>query len=532
MNAVIYARYSSHNQNEQSIEGQLSDCYAWAQKNDVIVIGEYIDRALSGTVDKRPDFQRMIADAAKHQFQAVLVWKLDRFSRNRYDSAIYKSKLKKNGVRVVSVMENITDSPEGIILEGLLESMAEYYSANLSENIRRGQRESIKNGTFLGGVVPYGYKSIDKKLVIDDRAAPVVRHMFMEYSKGVGTRDIINDLNARGFRNAHGKPFRNASVTRILSNTVYIGKYVYNGEIIEGLAERLIDDNIYDKVQARLAINKRRSGSMTAKVDYLLSGKCYCGLCNSSMVGDSGTSRRGDMYYYYTCGAKKKKTGACSKQRERKDFLEWYIVEQTIEYVLDPARADYIATAVVKEYAKEFSNDGIAEIEKAIRQLDNELDKLIDTMLETPKGARSRVAARMEQIDIEKKEYENELAKLRISARMKLTKKEVLAWLNTFRSGDPLDVDFCRRVIDVFINSVYLYDDRIIVFYNVRGGKEISYIDIIDVLDLPADDLDNEKKAESTGSTFNPNGGANALKIEPKFIFVSGLFGCIFERPR
>ena len=132
MNAVIYARYSSANQTEQSIEGQLHDNYAWAKQHGITVIGEYIDRALTGTKDQRPDFQRMIEDASRKQFEMVIVWKLDRFARNRYDSAIYKARLKKHGVKVVSAMENITDSPEGIILEGLLESMAEYYSANLS----------------------------------------------------------------------------------------------------------------------------------------------------------------------------------------------------------------------------------------------------------------------------------------------------------------------------------------------------------------------------------------------------------------
>lgn len=148
MNAVIYARYSSHGQTEQSIEGQLRDNYAWAKQQGVIVVGEYIDRALTGTKDQRPDFQRMIADAAKKQFELVIVWKLDRFARNRYDSAIYKAKLKKYGVKVVSVKENITDSPEGIILEGLLESMAEYYSANLSQNVRRGLRRASRRGTI------------------------------------------------------------------------------------------------------------------------------------------------------------------------------------------------------------------------------------------------------------------------------------------------------------------------------------------------------------------------------------------------
>ena len=178
MNAVIYARYSSHGQTEQSIEGQLHDNYAWAEQQGITVIGEYIDRALTGTKDQRPDFQRMIADAAKRQFELVIVWKLDRFARNRYDSAIYKARLKKYGVKVLSVKENITDSPEGIILEGLLESMAEYYSANLAQNVLRGKRETSAKGNWNGGRVPLGYKAVDGKLVADDKTAPFVQYLF------------------------------------------------------------------------------------------------------------------------------------------------------------------------------------------------------------------------------------------------------------------------------------------------------------------------------------------------------------------
>jgi DNA invertase Pin-like site-specific DNA recombinase len=171
-NAVIYARYSSHGQTEQSIEGQLRDCYAYAEREGYKVVGEYIDRAISGRSDDRPDFQRMIADAPKKQYQFVIVWKLDRFARNRYDSAIYKSKLKKHGVKVVSATENISNDPEGIILEGMLESMAEYYSANLSKHVKRGLRESVIKGTYTGGIPPIGYKVIDKKLIIDEDKGP------------------------------------------------------------------------------------------------------------------------------------------------------------------------------------------------------------------------------------------------------------------------------------------------------------------------------------------------------------------------
>ena len=204
VNAVIYARYSSHSQTEQSIEGQLHDAYEFAQREGYLIVGEYIDRAQSGTKDNRRDFQRMIADAAKKQFQAVIVWKLDRFARNRYDSAIYKAKLKKYGIRVVSVMERIQDNPEGIILEGMLESMAEYYSANLSVNIQRGQRESIAKGRYCGGPIPYGYKHVDGKLIADERTAPIIQEVFSRYAAGESMKAIIDSLTERGVKSSSG----------------------------------------------------------------------------------------------------------------------------------------------------------------------------------------------------------------------------------------------------------------------------------------------------------------------------------------
>ena len=189
--AVIYARYSSHGQQEQSIDGQLRDCYAFAERQGYSVIGEYIDRALTGRNDDRPDFQRMLADARKKQFKYIIVWKLDRFARNRYDSAVHKADLKKYGVRVISATENITDEPEGIMLEGLLESLAEYYSANLSKHVKRGMRESVLAGNYTGGIPPYGYKVEGKKLVVDENTAPIIRYVFEQYAKGVPKKKIL-----------------------------------------------------------------------------------------------------------------------------------------------------------------------------------------------------------------------------------------------------------------------------------------------------------------------------------------------------
>ena len=195
MDVVIYARFSSHNQNEQSIEGQLKYCEDYAKRNDYHIIHTYIDEARSGTSDSREQFQQMIEDSKNKTFQGILVYQLDRFSRNRYDSAIYKNKLKKNGVRVFSARENISDDASGILMESVLEGMAEYYSAELGQKVVRGMEINASKGFYNGGPIPLGLKVeevplplgangkmiIKKKYAIDKEKAEIVQKIFEMY---------------------------------------------------------------------------------------------------------------------------------------------------------------------------------------------------------------------------------------------------------------------------------------------------------------------------------------------------------------
>ena len=516
--AVIYARYSSHSQTEQSIEGQLRDSYAFAERNGYTVIGEYIDRALTGTKDARPEFQRMIRDAEKRQFQVVIVWKLDRFARNRYDSAIYKARLKKYGVRVVSVMENITDGPEGIILEGLLESMAEYYSANLSENIRRGQKESVAKGWFCGAPIPYGYRVQDHRLVPDERTAPVAREIFRRYADGESPSRIADDLNARGLRTRRGYPFRVSTFDGMIQSTTYVGRHVYAGSVVEGLAAPLIDEDTFARASQRRQKNKRAPASQKARTRYLLHGKIFCGHCGSSMVGESGRSRSGEVHNYYAC-AEKKKNHTCKKKNEKKDFIEWYVCEQTALYITAPDRIDYIAQAVVAEYDKEFSTSQVEELERTVKRLAADMARLVDQLLIVPPEAIPSIHEKMKAVGIQKEEAEADLSKLRLASNIRLTVDQVKAWLCTFSKGDLFDDDFRQKIIDVFINSVYLYDDKVVIFYNIRGGKQVSYLEMIDALDEPAD-----------GSDLSGNAPPIADKSEPCYVFVHGLLGIVVWR--
>ncbi len=490
--AVIYARYSSHGQQEQSIDGQLRDCYAFAERQGYMIVGEYIDRALTGRNDDRPDFQHMLSDARKKQFQYIIVWKLDRFARNRYDSAVHKADLKKYGVRVVSATENITDEPEGIMLEGLLESLAEYYSANLSKHVKRGMRECVLAGHHTGGYTPYGFKVEGKKLVADENTAPVIRYVFEQYANGVSKKEIIDELNKRGVLLHSGRTLTYNSLQRALRNPKYMGKYIYDGQEVVGGCEALISEEVFNAVQKRLDSVKRAPAAGKAHEDYLLQGKAFCGYCGTPLVGESGRGRHGGVYHYYSCG-KKKRSHDCTKKNEKKGFLEWYVVEQTVEYVLTPERIDYIAERLVAKYDEEFNNKGIKDLERQAKKIENEINAAVDASLTAPEKVRSRYYEKIETLETQKADIEMNLATLKIAAGHRYTKEQIVAWLKMFCKGDNLDVDFQKRIIDVLVNSVYVYDDKIVIYYNIKDGKQISYIDVCEnISDCEADFEDSK----------------------------------------
>ena len=506
MNAVIYARYSSHNQTEQSIEGQLRDCYAYAKRCDLTVVGEYIDRAISGTTDERPDFQRMIADAPKKQFQRILVWKLDRFARSRYDSAIYKHQLKQYGVRVLSVMENVGEGDESILLEALLEASAEYYSLDLKKKIQRGQRETIAKGRFCGGSVPYGYQSVDGKLVIDEKTAPHIRYVFEQYASGVPMKKIIDELTRRGVKTARGLPLTCNTFSRALVNSAYIGQYRYKGEVVPGLCERMIDDDTSEKVQKFVTVHKHApAANRSENVEYLLQGKAFCGHCGAPMRGECGRGKNQRTYYYYNC-ANRKRYNSCPKSLEKKEFLERFAVEQTVRYVLTPERIKQVAQIIVAQYEKEFSGNKISELEKRIRQLENDLNKLVDSLIEAPKVAHKRIYEKMEALEVQKAECETDLTKLRIAHDIRFTEQEVAAWLKQFCSGDPSAPEFQHKIIDTFINSIYVYDDHIIIFYNIKGEKsQVALPDIPEEIDSALSPESSTLTAVAPPNPRNPN---------------------------
>lgn len=430
MNAVIYARYSSHSQTEQSIEGQIRVNTEFAQREGYNIIASYIDRATSGTsADGRPEFQRMVNDAKHGAFQYIIVYKLDRFARNRFDSATYKHVLKQRGVKVISATESISDNPEGIILEAVLEASAEYYSQELSQKVKRGNRENIMKGKHLGGIIPMGYKTQNAQIFIDEHYANIMRFVFQSYADGMSKKEIVNSLNARGYRNRKNKPFTINDFQQNLKNRVYIGIRSYLGVDYTGIYPAIIDEDIFNRVQSRLKETARRPSASKAKVDYLLSGKVRCGHCGATMTGECCVNGNKVKYYYYHC-SQRKKHKTCNKKLEPKVQLEDYVIEQTLNTVFTPSRMEALSTKVASLYQSEFDASNITSLEHHINSLKKDSDKYMNLLAKAENAQLiSMYETQIINIQNQIQSLEIDLAKLKTASTITLTKEDILQWL-------------------------------------------------------------------------------------------------------
>lgn len=459
--AVIYARFSSHAQNEQSIEGQLAACYDYAKRQGYAVVSEYIDRALSGKTDARPEFLRMIEDSGKRQFEAVLVYQLDRFSRNRYDSAIYKSRLKKNGVRVLSVRENIADDASGVLMEAVLEGMAEYYSAELSQKVRRGMDINASKCLATGGAVALGYKvDENKRFQIDADTAPIVVKIFEMYAAGQTVAQITAYLNRRQLKTSRGAAFNKCSLRKMLLNKRYIGIYTYKGTETPGGIPRIVSDELFYKVATMMEKNKKAPARARAKEEYLLTTKLFCGHCKEMMTGISGTSKTGAIHNYYTCNGRKKKL--CSKKNVQKDYIEDRVVRLARAQLSDENIAK-IANAVVAACEKEKGNGDYKRLEKLRRDTEKQKSSLVDALKYGK--ATETLLEEIAKLESSQEDIDRELM-LEKTKNMDLTVEQITFFLTKLRGGDIDDIKHRRILITVLVNAVYLYDDRVTVIFN------------------------------------------------------------------
>ena len=480
MTAVIYARYSSDNQREESIEGQIRECAAYAEKNGITVVKHYIDRALSAKTDNRPEFQQMIKDSEKRLFDIVLVWKLDRFARNRYDSAHYEYQLERNHVKLVSATEPISEGPAGIMVKSMLTGMAEYYSAELSEKVVRGMTENVLKGKYNGGTIPIGYTVDEEKFFqIDPLKAPFVVEAFQRYNDGATMKELMNWLNDSGVTTNRNQKFTYNSVQKLLMNKRYIGENHFKDIVMPDSIPAIVDKDLFKEVQQKIKKNSRAPARHKAEDDYLLTTKLFCGMCGAMMFGECGTGRNKVVHHYYKCAtAKRFKT--CKKKTVRKEWLEDLVVAETMKLIQDDAVIDAIVAEVMELQDRE--NTTLPLLEKQMREVENGIENMLNAI--QAGVLTNSTKSRLEKLEAQQKELEVRIAEEKI-ARPRLSENQVRFWLTRFRKLDPDVKSHRETLINTFVNAVYLYDEKVLITFNYKDGTKTITFDEIAAKDAP-----------------------------------------------
>ncbi|MBR6398818.1 MAG: recombinase family protein [Lachnospiraceae bacterium] len=464
MRGVIYARYSEGpRQTDQSIEGQVADCRSFAAQKGIDIVGIYADRHISGkSIDGRDEFVRMMHDAERRHFDCIIVWKVDRFGRSREDIAVNKIKLRRAGVQLMYARESIPEGPEGILLESLMEGLAEYYSADLRQKVLRGQRESAKKGLYPTGQLPVGYKKdTQKRVVIDEEKAAAVRELFRMHIAGASHKEMQDMLFRHGVKSKAGAPPAKSVIYRILRNERYLGTVKIQD--VELSIPQIIDEETFKK--ARLYY-KTSSGNAAggAKVDYLLSLKCHCGYCGKLLSGETGTGKMGVKYHYYKCRQK-----GCELKPLRQLELEDLVISHTITDVLTDSMIGILTDRIMAIQETETGGE-TAALKNALKE-NRKKQKIVARNLEY---APSRtLAQRLSELEAEEEQIQTEIERESLK-HVVVPREMVRGWLESFRSGDTDDALFRRRLVETFIADIDVKNDEIIIQYNAKGPDPMS----------------------------------------------------------
>lgn len=493
--AVIYARYSSHNQRDVSIEQQVEECRDYAEKNGFLVTHVYSDRHLSGRKDARPDFHRMIRDAQAHAFQVMIAWKSNRAFRNMKDAMNYEEKLMNHGVRCVYIKEDFSDTAAGRFAKRTMMNVNQFYSENMAEDIMRGMNDNAEKN-LANCKPPLGYKrGEDGRFAIDEPNARVVQEIYRRFASGEQLADIARDLNARGIKTSRKGSWGKNSFHVMLSNERYTGVYIWGDIRTPGGMPQIIEREVFDEVQRMMKTSKTIKGRKGANADYMLTGKLFCGHCKSPMVGISGTGKSGQAYYYYSCN--QARAGQCHKKNAARDWAERTVVEAIVDYVLRDDIIEEIADKTVAYYEKRKEWSRISEIEHRLKDVGKSIDNLMAAILQgiltdTTKG-------KMFELEQEKSILQEQLRQEKRSLP-ELTRDKVIFWLESFRVADTSDRKFQRVLFDNFLTAAYLFDGELRIIFEFTGmANEVI---------IP---LDKDKTDQAIDSA--PPDGAGSVRI-------------------
>lgn len=482
MNAVIYARYSSNGQREESIEGQIKICEEYARKNGYTIIEQYCDRAYTGTNSRRPALIRLLKDSQKKAFQYVIVYSIDRFGRNLIQMLNNEHELGKNGAELISATEPFSNDATGRLCRNIMMSYSQYYSEELAQKINRGLDINAEKCIYNGGVVPLGYKiGDDRHFQIDENTAPIVRFIFERYVKGETVVKICESLNQSGFKSARGSVFNKNSLHTLLRNEKYIGVYTYRDTKVPNGMPRIISDELFYKVAAIMDKNKKAPARARAKEEYILTTKLFCGHCKEMMRGFSGTGKLGKVYRYYECKGRKGKK--CDKKLVHKEYIEKVVLTECRNQ-LTTKNINKIVKEIVKIVNSEKDRSNLNHLKHLLVDYERKHNNLLDSVAECDiSSVRQSLYKKLqenekiiEQIKIEIKDEEKALSIM--------TAPQIKFFLCSLKKGDINDIKYQKLLINTFVNKIYLYDDRITIIFNASDtpyeikDKLLSDIDV------------------------------------------------------
>lgn len=485
LRAVAYARFSSDLQREESIDAQVRAIREFAGANGMALVDTYVDKAYSATTDQRPAFQQMIADSRKRQFDVVLVHKLDRFARNRQDSAIYKHELNKSGVKLRSVLENFHDSPESAILESVVEGFNEYYSKNLAREVKKGLKENALKGHHTGGVPPLGYRLNKETMMLEEEPLEVqaVKQIFQMTAAGAGYGEIVNALNHAGYRTKRGSLFGRNSIYDILRNEKYTGTYVYNKsaakdnngkmnrhkykseeEIIRvpDALPQLVSREVFDEVQQRMAQRRHKAAKFTAKQNYLLSGKIRCGVCQSAYVGNARHPRPDHpLYVSYRC-SRRNGSVPCKNPEIPQDAIEQIVCRALATRLFRPE----MLPALQQRYEKFLSAQNTQgqqkreAITRRLQEVQRGIDNVVEVVVKTGSAALTERLSALEKEQQELQAQLEDLQRLEIAQRVDFNQLTAL-FCEAKRLLETGSLQCRKKLIEQYVEVVEVLPDRI-----------------------------------------------------------------------
>lgn len=474
--AIAYARFSSNNQREESISAQLRAIREYCDGQGIKLVDIYTDEAQTATNDNRDNFQVMMKKVMKgyYDIDAVIVHKFNRFARNKYDSALYKKRLREIGIKVISVTQPIDDSPEGRILESMIEAMDEYYSENLALEVQKGMRENALAGKSTGGGRVLGLSVDENGYYFPNEQAPIVKRIFTEFVGGVPKTKICERLNKEGYRNQYGRKFNTRTLDGILQNEKYVGTYVYNithAETIrlEGVIQNpIIDENLWIKAQEKKRENNKPRYRAKARF-YFMSGKIRCGVCGSTYCGSgSKKSGRGNkVNAYYCCSGKTKQKNGCTNGSLNKEYYENKISDKLIETILTDDFIKVISNDVfVKlETDKKEPQVPTEKLKRQLADIKSKQSKLMDLYIAS-KLDKDMLDEKSQELTDEKRLIEQQIAKNEVMAesssiQIEEIEKYIKSLIRNLYSSDSTKEEIAQILFHTFVDEVVVYVNHI-----------------------------------------------------------------------